>query len=123
MSLSLNARQQKFVVAYIKLGNATQAAIAAGYSARTAKQIGSRLLTNVAIASAITLSVADQGISLERWAKETARLAFDVEPSGEFTHDHKLKSLDLLGKHLGAFHDTIGAGRGLSIVLHLGGPA
>lgn len=33
--------------------NATRAAIAAGYSERTAKQIGSRLLTNVDISSQI----------------------------------------------------------------------
>jgi phage terminase small subunit len=33
----MNARQQRFVDEFLKLGNATQAAIAAGYSRKTAK--------------------------------------------------------------------------------------
>jgi phage terminase small subunit len=51
--VSLNARQQKFVNAYLVSGNATSAAVAAGYSEKTAKQIGSRLLTNVDVAAAV----------------------------------------------------------------------
>lgn len=43
----MNAKQRSFVAEYIKDKNATQAAIRAGYSEKTAKQIGSRLLTNV----------------------------------------------------------------------------
>jgi len=44
---NLNRRQQKFCVEYIKTGNGAKAAINAGYSARTAKNQASRLLTNV----------------------------------------------------------------------------
>lgn len=51
----LNARQLAFVSAYT--GNAAEAAKAAGYSDKTAKQQGSRLLTNVDVAAAI----ADRG--------------------------------------------------------------
>ena len=40
-------RQRRFAVEYLKDLNATQAAIRAGYSAKTAKQAGSRLLTKV----------------------------------------------------------------------------
>lgn len=42
----LNARQSKFVDEYIISGNATEAAINAGYSKRTAEVTGSRLLSN-----------------------------------------------------------------------------
>ena len=52
--MALNTRQKLFVEHYLKLNNATQAAIAAGYSKKTAKQIGARLLTNVAIASRVS---------------------------------------------------------------------
>lgn len=41
----LTPKQRKFVDEYIKLGNATQAAINAGYSKRTAKSIGQENLT------------------------------------------------------------------------------
>lgn len=50
---ALSDRQQRFVDAYLVDPNATKAAIAAGYSAATAKQQGSRLLTNVDVAAAI----------------------------------------------------------------------
>lgn len=43
---NLNRRQQKFCQQYVKLGNATKAAIKAGYSEKTAKVQASRLLTN-----------------------------------------------------------------------------
>lgn len=49
----LNAKHQRFVAEYLKDQNATQAAIRAGYSERTAKQQGSRLLTNADIAAAV----------------------------------------------------------------------
>lgn len=49
----LNERQQRFVDEYIKSLNATQSAIKAGYSERTAGAIGSRLLKDVKISTAI----------------------------------------------------------------------
>jgi phage terminase small subunit len=45
----LNLRQERFVVEYLKQGNATQAAIAAGYSERSAYSQGERLLKNAEI--------------------------------------------------------------------------
>lgn len=50
----LTAKQQRFVQEYLKDQNATQAAIRAGYSEATAKQQGSRLLTNVDVAAAVS---------------------------------------------------------------------
>lgn len=49
----LTVKQQKFVDEYIKTGNATQAAINAGYSKRTAGQTGGRMLKNVKISQKI----------------------------------------------------------------------
>ncbi|PHI05734.1 terminase small subunit [Fusobacterium polymorphum] len=47
--MKLNARQKAFCEYYVASGNATEAAIKAGYSERTAKSIGQRLLTFVDI--------------------------------------------------------------------------
>lgn len=47
--MKLNARQKAFCEYYVACGNATEAAIKAGYSKRTAKSIGQRLLTFVDI--------------------------------------------------------------------------
>ena len=52
-SRQLPAKHAKFVAEYLIDLNATQAAIRAGYSPKTAKQQGSRLLTNADVASAI----------------------------------------------------------------------
>lgn len=49
----MNTRQQLFCDYYIKSLNATEAAIKAGYSKNTAKQIGNKLLTNVDLKSYI----------------------------------------------------------------------
>ena len=53
MSKKLTPKQQRFVSEYLIDSNATQAAIRAGYSEKTAQQTGSRLLLNVVIQAAI----------------------------------------------------------------------
>lgn len=47
--MKLNVRQKVFCEFYVASGNATESAIKAGYSKRTAKSIGQRLLTFVDI--------------------------------------------------------------------------
>ncbi|MGX5862251.1 terminase small subunit [Enterobacter cloacae] len=49
----LTAQQRLFVAEYLKDGNATQSAIRAGYSKKTAQEQSSRLLSNVMAAQAI----------------------------------------------------------------------
>jgi phage terminase small subunit len=51
--MPLNDRQRRFVAAYVELGVATRAAIAAGYSEKTAYQQGHMLLKNPEIAAAV----------------------------------------------------------------------
>lgn len=51
--MALNQRQLTFCEEYIKTNNATKAAIAAGYSEKTARSQGQRLLTFVAISAYI----------------------------------------------------------------------
>ena len=53
----LTARQRRFVDEYLVDVNATQAAVLAGYSKRTARQAGQRMLTNVDIAAAIITAI------------------------------------------------------------------
>jgi len=73
-------KHARFVQEYLVDFNATQAAIRAGFSPRTAKQQGSRLLTYADIAEAIAAgrgAVADKsGITRERVLQELALLAF-----------------------------------------------
>lgn len=65
----LTARQQAFVREYVVSGNAAKAATRVGYSERTAKQQGSRLLTNVDVSKAI--------LAARKEAAERAQLTTD----------------------------------------------
>ena len=51
--MTLTVKQQKLVSAYVESGNATQAALDAGYSKHTARTVGSQNLTKLDIKSAI----------------------------------------------------------------------
>lgn len=78
--MPLSAQQQRFVEAYVANPNATQAAIVAGYSEHTAKQQGSRLLTNVDVSTAIRERATRIGskyeVNAERVIAELAKVAF-----------------------------------------------
>lgn len=76
----LTPKQQRFVDEYVIDLNATQAAIRAGYSARTAKAQGSRLLTNVDLRAAVAEKqgkiAAGLGVTVERVVSELAKIGF-----------------------------------------------
>ncbi len=55
----MTPKQERFVQEYRIDSNATQAAVRAGYSDHTAKQQGSRLLTNADVQAAIQVARAD----------------------------------------------------------------
>ena len=78
--MTLSAKHQRFIDEYLVDLNATQAAIRAGYSPKTAKQQGARLLTHADIQRAIaerqTKRAAKLDISVDRIERELARIAF-----------------------------------------------
>src|SRR5215831_16348125 len=59
MLSNLSARQLKFVVAYVAMPNATQAAREAGYSPKAAECQGSRLLSNAKVRAALDAAFAE----------------------------------------------------------------
>jgi phage terminase small subunit len=65
MASELNQRQQDFVVAYLTHGNATAAAIEAGYSEKTAHVIASNLLRNIKVKSKIAEETASRAMPAE----------------------------------------------------------
>lgn len=76
----LNKRQQLFVEEYLIDLNATQAAIRAGYSAKTAGVIACEILTKPNIQQAIGQEMAKRskrtGFNQDRIVQELARIAF-----------------------------------------------
>lgn len=76
----LNKKQQLFVDEYLIDLNATQAAIRAGYSVSSAKEIGCENLTKPNIQEAIAKAMAERsrrtGINQDRVVLELAKMAF-----------------------------------------------
>jgi len=76
----MNLKQQRFVDEYLIDLNATQAAIRAGYSAKTANEQGARLLANVSVSAAITAAQARRAkrteITQDRVLAELAKIGF-----------------------------------------------
>lgn len=76
----LSEQRQRFVDEYLIDLNGTQAAIRAGYSAKTANEQAARLLANVSIQQAISKAMAERskrtGVNQDRVVLELAKLAF-----------------------------------------------
>lgn len=74
------SRQDVFVEEYLIDLNATQAAIRAGYSVKTAEQIGYQLLQKTSVSKAISKAMAERskrtGINQDRVLLELARIGF-----------------------------------------------
>lgn len=95
MEQELNPKQKAFCREYIIDHNGTQAAIRAGYSERTAKQIGSALLTKIYIQSEVGRLegkiIKATELTAKRILEELMRIAF-VDPSGIYHANGTLKT-------------------------------
>lgn len=77
---NLNAKHARFVQEYLKDLNATKAAARAGYSPKTSRQQGARLLSNAAIQEAIAQGskklLSASGVTAERIISAIEKIAF-----------------------------------------------
>jgi phage terminase small subunit len=123
----LTPKQEMFVKEYLVDLNATQAAIRAGYSKKTADRIGPELLGKTCVARAIEEANQKRAEKLElsaEWVLENLKnvavrcqqaepvMVFDYSTkemveTGEYQFDSKgaNRALELIGKHLGIFED------------------
>lgn len=90
----LREKQQLFVDEYLIDLNGTQAAIRAGYSAKTANEQASRMLTKVSIQQAISEKMAERskrtGVNQDRVVQELAKIAF-LKMTDVVDHNGKIK--------------------------------
>lgn len=116
----LTLKQQRFVDEYIISGNATQAAIKAGYSKKTANRIATENLSKPVIKTAIDQRNAEiqsektmdmqevmellASIARGETTEETVTNKGDVIETATRNSD-KLKALELIGKRFGAWTD------------------
>lgn len=100
----LTDKQKRFCEEYLIDLNATQAALRAGYSKRTAYSIGDENLKKPEIQNYLSELMKKRsertGIKADDVINELKSVAFtDTEITGK----EKIKALELLGKHLGLF--------------------
>ena len=118
--MSLTPKQERFVEEYLIDLNATQAAIRAGYSAKTASRIGPELLGKTCVSEAIQAqraklsertmrTAADVMADIGRVRASAMQTVIDPQSGAEVMVSYKdaIKALELEGKHLGAFVDRV----------------
>lgn len=132
----MTPRQQKFCDEYLISGNATDAAIKAGYSRKTAKQTGSENLAKPDLRSYIdeqlakihSAKIADaeevmkyltsvmRGEHTEQVLKlvgEGVQTVTDIDVSAK----ERLKAAELIGKRYGLFTDKVGLEGAVPVII------
>ena len=109
---SLTPKQARFVAEYLVDLNATQGAIRAGYSAKTAEVQGSRLLGNVKVREAVEAGMKARSKRTEITQDEVIQgLKKEATLEGEgSSHSARVSAWAHLGKHLGMFTDNLNLG-------------
>lgn len=106
---TLTPKQQRFVEEYQIDFNATQAAIRAGYSKRTAKQIATENLSKPVISKAIKVKQSElserTGFTLDKLDAELMSLYRRCRSDGNYSVAERC--LEMMGKRLGAFTDKL----------------
>lgn len=133
---TLTPRQQKFCDEYLISGNATEAAIKAGYSRKTAKQTGSenlakpdlRAYIDEQLAKIHSAKIADaeevmkyltsvmRGEHTEQVLKlvgEGVQTVTDIDVSAK----ERLKAAELIGKRYGLFTDKVGLEGAVPVII------
>ncbi len=124
--MSLTPKQQLFVAEYLVDLNATQAAVRAGYSEKTAYSVGHENLKKPVVAAAIqeAMEVRSQRTEIAQdWILEQLKLVYEASIEARPVYDKNGKekgfsfnpaaanrALELLGKHQGMFTDNLNLG-------------
>ncbi len=129
--MSLTPKQQLFVAEYLVDLNATQAAVRAGYSEKTAYSVGHENLKKPEVAAPIqeAMEVRSQRTEIAQdWILEHLKLVYEASIEARPVYDKNGKekgfsfnpaaanrALELLGKHQGMFADNLKLGGTLGL--------
>jgi len=109
--MALTAKQERFVQEYLIDLNATQAAIRAGYSEKTAGSVGNENLKKPEIAKAIATALAKRSERVEVSQDYVLSSIVDTmeraKLPGEYNPAAVIRGAELLGRHLGLFNKLL----------------
>ena len=118
----LTPKQQMFVAEYLIDLNGTQAAIRAGYSAKTAYSIAEEILRKPEIVDAIQAGMDRRAKKINLTGEDIlaniARLAQKAEDMDDTSN--ALRANELLGKHLKLFTDKVEQSGNIQLVVSSG---
>jgi phage terminase small subunit len=100
-------RREAFIRHYAETGNATKAAILAGYSEKSAAAAGSRLLTSPEIKGAIDNALLRQAELSDISATFVLEGIRAIAENPTARHADRLRAYELLGKHLKLFTERV----------------
>lgn len=105
----LSAKQEQFCREYLVDLNATQAAIRAGYSPKTAYSMGQRLLKNVEVQAFIQSAKQERAEKLARTAQDALNDLFLYTREAHENGDLRtaMKGIELQLKHFGELTDKV----------------
>ena len=103
----LSARRKLFVDAYLVQPDAKRAALEAGYSGKTAKQQGPRLLKNSTVAAAIEVAQAERAERLQITADDVLCVAWAIATNADEPASARVSALALCAKHTGGFVERV----------------
>lgn len=106
---TLTPKQERFIDEYLIDLNATQAAIRAGYSEKTARFIGAENLTKPNIKKIIDQNQLEKSTQNGITADYVLNNLKDIADCQDEKTTDRIKSLELLGKHLKLFTEKIEA--------------
>ena len=108
--MALTEKQKRFISEYLLDLNATQAAIRAGYSKKTAEVIGYENLRKPYISKEIQKAIGNRnertGLNQDyivNKLKEIVEQKASDRTESNLKYSNKIRALELLGKHLGMF--------------------
>lgn len=102
----MKPKHANFIREYLIDLNATQAAIRAGYSKKTARSQGQRLLTNADIQTKIQKAQEKRAEKVEWTAEEILRSLKKIGLNDKEKTSDQIKAMELGGKHIGMFKEV-----------------
>lgn len=103
----MTAKQEAFAIEYLKDKNATQAAIRAGYSAKTARSIACEMLARPDVQQFVRERQEEAAAKASITAESIAENLKEIAANPLAKDADRIRAYELLGKYVGMFTERV----------------